>query len=107
MPTVYSKCDECNDLSFIPNNLIMKITKGNYMHGNHLYIAQILKQKGLPEELCIKILLLVNECVKCDGINCKSMLCNYHSKVAYDNGNYYLRINNTMMCDSFCWNYIS
>ena len=97
MPTIYSKCTECHDLSNLPESLWYK-QYSTFIKNKK--IANLLYSTILPTEICDKIVELSQEYFKCSF--CKTKLCQIHMERAKHNGFYYKRIN-CIMCDQCCW----
>lgn len=115
MPTIFSDCDECNNLSYLPDKILNTIP--NYTYRTHLEIFNLLRSinvKGvyIPDEICIKIIKYSLDTIKCQncvnifrrnkGMNI-TLLCKVHLKIAMENckiydGKY------KMMCRNCCWN---
>lgn len=114
MPTLFSNCSECNDLSYLPDNILNTIP--NYTYKTHIKIFNLLRNinvKGiyLPNEICIKIIKYLTNSIECH--NCISitktnkkwnttLLCPIHLERALKNCKMYGG-NNKMMCYNCCW----
>jgi hypothetical protein len=99
MPTQYSNCKECRDVSHMTNIL------PNDSHENNILIFNILMNKTLlPPKICELILKHKNSYANCTL--CRKLLCEEHGKRA---GKYYkhYRYGEGYMCDSCCWFEIS
>ena len=97
MPTIYSKCCECHDLSKFPKSLWDR-EYSTFMKNKS--IAEILYSTKLPTEICDKILEMSQDYYKCSFCNTK--LCRTHMERAKHYGLYY-RNSDCLMCDQCCW----
>lgn len=94
MPTIYTKCSECNY-----HNVFNINHKFNKNHKGNLEKSFILKSLGLPNELCIKIINDSYEYNNCTY--CKRILCKEHTDRSIQNAKYYHV--NGKICESCCW----
>ena len=75
MPTIFSDCDECNDLSYLYSDKVLN-TIPNYTYRTHLEIFNLLRRidvKGvfIPDEICIKIIKYSIDTIRCQ--NCTTI----------------------------------
>ena len=95
MPTIFSKCSECNyiDLFPIEHNL-------NKYYKLDVDKMEILKKYGLPTEIAIKIVKYTYTYHNCDYCN-YSILCDTHKNRALVYGGGLIK------CDQCCWDEIT
>jgi len=97
MPTKFSKCDECHYLKCLPLDHMI-----NDDYKNLLEIESTLIKKGIPREICIKIIRINHPLKKCTFCN-RNKLCPSHFERAKYYANYYRKDLSGAMCDSCCW----
>ena len=73
MPTVFSNCEDCVYLDYIPLEHI-----ANTSYKKNLLIMNLLLHKGLPKEIGIKIIKMSKIYTECRA--CSQLLCNDHLK---------------------------
>ena len=96
MPTIFSKCQECNYHNYLPlEHNYNKIYKKN------LEKMELLKEYGFPTEVAIKIIEMTHTYHICDY--CSNILCNIHKTRALRRGDVWPYIK----CDQCYWNEIT
>jgi len=92
MPTIFSKCYECNHHSYLPPE---------HNDNENLEKMEILKEYGFPTEIAIKIIEMTHTYHKCDY--CPNILCNIHKSHALRYGGAWPYIK----CDQCIWDEIT
>ena len=103
MPNIFTNCIECThlDIDVFLNNQYNQPIQFRSEYNKALEICTIINKKGLPNELCIKIVqsMYSLDSGQCDC--CLKPLCLYHLKKANDNGHYY-HFRNLNLCNICC-----
>jgi len=96
MPTLFSKCDECNYFDYLPLE-----HKMNTHYANDMETLRILKEQGITTDIAMKTIHMSYSYDSCSNRNCKTILCQIHKIRALANGD-----NITIKCSNCCWNEI-
>jgi hypothetical protein len=95
MPTIFSDCNECSHIKSLDTNHYL-----NKRYKLHLEKYNVLLLTCLPVEICLKIMKISNNLLKCSY--CNNKLCSYHSARAFNKARYYTK--SGIICDNCIWN---